>query len=583
MKATRNLLAVLVPALIVASAALVGCGQVNDDSIVATVDGKPITVGYMEAKWAKMVDNDPTIFPDSLSLEEVQDRVIDTLVKKELLVNKAYAEKYIDDEVYQKSYKENRQQKLMELLKNKYIVDKIPEYTEEDFKEHYKYLGQQADSRHIEVDTEEEARRIYEEIQSGELSFHDAVLKYTTHPDRDSGGKMPTIAFGTSIESVENALFNMKIGEVSEPVKIPNGWSLYVLDDIKTVESPPYEQMREQIKKRLETRSLRTIGEAFGQEILDRYGFEFHWDVALEVIPLLPDDMTPSQLQNPPIHEKPILKLSDEQKEMVLWEIEGEKYTLADWSDIYDALSIYERPTKAARARGIYYKVRRDMTNRVLPREAENLGLDEDPEFLVTMKEYEEQNCIGAVRRMLVDKPINITEQDARKFYEENPLLYTRRFAVICKQLVTNTEEEIQEAWTRVQAGEPFDSIGADLSITWPKSWMTSYFTPDSIANPENEVYRQVLRLEEVGDITPPFPYQSYWAIYQMVENSPPTLLPYEEVSARANREAFQSASAARLESLLVVWRNEAVVEIDEDVLRKTQKGEAANPLRQLY
>jgi len=583
MVAKRGMFAILVPALAALGLTLAGCGRVTDDSVVATVNGTPIKVGYLEAKWAKMVANDPTLFPDSLKLEEVQDKVLETLIKKELLVDKARKEGYVDDETYQKAYKSQLNYRLIELLKNKEIVDKIPKFTDEQIHDQYKYLGHQADARHIEVDTEEEAEDIYGKIKAGEMSFNDAVLEYSTNQDRTSGGKMPKIAFGTSVESVENAIFHMKEGEISEPIKVPNGYAILILDKMTVQDPPPYEQVKDQVKKRLEVRAMRSIGDAHGQKVLKKYGFKFHWDVAAEIVPLMPDDMTPSQLKNPPKFEKPILKFTDEQKAKVLYEIEGEKHTLGDFSDTYDEMSIYERPTKASHINGIFNKIKHDMINRVMPKEARSQNLEKDPDLIVKMKEFEEQNCIGAVKRMLVDAPLKLSDEDNRTFYEEHPLLYTRKYAMICKQLITNTEDDIRKAYSRVENGESFDSVGADLSLTWPKKWQTDWFTPDSIVYPDNEVFRQVLHLKKEGEYTPPFTYQGYWAVFQMVKQSDPVLLPYDEVKDRVRKEAFESASSARLESLLTVWKGDAEVVINEKVLRKTHKGEAPNPLREKY
>ncbi|MBC8366783.1 peptidyl-prolyl cis-trans isomerase [bacterium] len=581
MKATRNLLAVIILAL--TATIMLGCGQVKDDSVVATVNDLPITVGYMQAKWAKMAENDAALFPDSLSLEEIQDKVLDTLIKKELIVSKAHEEGYISDEVYVNAYNSHLDYRLIELLKNQEIVDKLPEFSEEEIQDHYQYIGKIASARHIEVDGEQEAADIRAKIEAGEMSFHDAILEYSTNQDRFSGGKMQQVSFGVSVVSVENALFHMEEGQMSQPVKVPNGWALLYLDEMTVQEAPPFEQVRDQIVKRLEVRALRSIGDAHGSDVLKKYGFKFHWDVAAEIIDLMPDDLVPSQLNDPPVFEKPILKFSDEQKQMVLYEIEGEKHTLAEFSDEYDELSIYERPNKGSRSKGIYNKVRRQMINYVMPLEARSRGMENDPDLVVAMKEYEEQNCIGSVKRMLVDAPMEFGDEQVQAFYEEHPLLYTRKYAVICKQLVTNTEDDIREAYRRLEAGAEFDSVGADFAITWPQSWTTEWFTPDSLTSPDHEVFRQVLRLENVNDYTPPFEYQGYWAVYQMVQESDPVLLPLEDVYQRARSEAFESASSARLESLLIQWRDEAEVVIHEKVLRKVQKGEAPNPNRDKY
>ena len=387
-----------------------GCGSRGDD-VVASVNGTPITLEYLESKWARMYQNDPTLFADSLSLEEKQDKVLETLIKKELIVQQAKKLGLLDNETFQTAYKGQYDYKIIELLRNREIADKVPEFSEEDCRAHYKWLGYEAEARHLDVDDEATAREIVRRIRDGELTFHEAVQEYSTNPDRESGGVL-RIGFGGNIESVEEAVFNLEEGEISDAVRTPYGWSIFILDNLKITEPAPFEEVREGIEKRLKTRALRTIGYEHGNKVLDKYGFKFNWDAASRILAYMPDDLTPSQLQNPPQYEKPILKFTDEEKEMVLWELEGKKHTLGEYSDTYDALAIFARPQKAMRAQGIYNAIRREAIGQMMPKEAAALNLAEDPEFQVNMKEFEEQQCISLVKLNVVDKDISITDED---------------------------------------------------------------------------------------------------------------------------------------------------------------------------
>ena len=581
MKPLRRMLPALLLVVLSFAFLAAGCGSKGSD-VVATVNGEPITLEYLESKWVHMFENDPSLFPDSLSLEEKQDKALDTILKKELIVQKAKAIGVLDDEGYQLNYDGQYKYRIIELLRNKEIVDKIPEFTEEQLRDHYQFLGREVEARHLDIDSEEEANDVIGRIRSGDLSFHEAVQEFSTNPDRESGGVL-RIVFGSNIEAIETTLFAMEEGEIADPIRTPYGWSIFILDKTKMTEPEPFENVKPGISKRLKTRSLRTIGYEHGNKVLDKFGFKFNWDASSRILALMPDDMMQSQIQNPPKYEKPILKFSDEDKEMVLWELDDEKHTLGEYSDVYDNLSIYARPQKAMRAQGIYNAIRRDAISRLMPREAEDQKLDEDPEFVVSMKEFEEQQCISAVKRTLIDAKIVITDEDTKVWYEEHPLAYTRMEAIRCKQLVTREEEEILEAETRLAAGESFDDVGRDLSIAFDRAWETDYFTPDSLANPENEVFRQILRLKEIGDVTPVFRYQNFWAMYMLTDILPPSLLPFDEVKGKAGEHLFEYNSMALLDSLLTLWRGESEVIIHEKVLRNARMGELTNPNRQEF
>lgn len=581
MKPLRRMLPALLLVVLSIAFLAAGCGSKGSD-VVATVNGEPITLEYLESKWVRMFENDSSLFPDSLSLEEKQDKALDTVLKKELIIQKAHAIGVLDDEGFQANYDGQYNYRIIELLRNKEIVDKIPEFTEEQLRDHYQYLGREVEARHLDMDSEEKADEVIGRIRSGELSFHEAVQEFSTNPDRESGGVL-RIGFGSNIEVVENTLFAMEEGEIADPIRTPYGWSIFILDKTKMTDPAPYEEVRTGIEKRLKTRTMRTIGYEHGNKVLDKFGFKFDWDVSSHVLALMPDDMKQSQLQDPPKHEKPILKFSDEEKEMVLWELDGEKHTLGEYSDTYDNLSIYARPQKAMRVQGIYNAIRRDAISQLMPREAQDMKLDEDPEFVVAMKEFEEQQCISAVKRTLIDAEVVITDEGVKIWYEEHPLAYTRMEAIRCKQLVTREEEEIREAEARLAAGESFDDVGRDLSVAYERAWETDLFTPDSLAHPDNEVFRQILRLNEIGDVTPVFSYQNFWAIYQLTDISPPALLPFDDVKDKARTDLFEYSSMALLDSLLTLWRGESEVLIHEKVLRNAKMGELSNPNRQEF
>ena len=571
--------------MITLSSALIlgGCGGKNADEVVATFNGEPLTLGYLEAKWAKLAQNDPSFAPDpdnAARMDSLRHAVLDVIITKELIVDQAYKRKFIEDETYQGALAGQKDYRLIELLKNREVIAKIPEFTEEDYKSHYSLLGWKVKARHLDVDTEEEAKALVDRLRKGEITFEVAVRDYSISPDRDTGGNLGIVTFGTNIKPVEDTLFAMEQGDISDPIKTTLGFSIFIVDE-KTYEDPPeYGSVRESIINRLKMRAMREAGAANAKEVMDKYKFKFNWDAAQVIFDHMPDDPSPAEVEQARIatQEKPILKLDEKALDMVLYEVEGEKHTLREFSDEFDRLHPLSRPLKQDRLQGIYNWVHRTVVNKLMPKEAILKGLDKDPEFVLIMKEFEEQSCIGAVRRAVVDAGVQITEDDVRKWYEENPKYYTLRPSMRCKQIVNAEEEKAKEAYRRLQAGEPADSVGADLSIFYPDKWLSEFFTPDSTKDASNDAMRYSQRLLKPGDFTPPFVSRGYWGILVLADTQPARLMAFEEAKERAQRDLQEIRSSERLDSLLTVWRGEADIVINEKVLRKAVKGPDPTP-----
>ena len=78
---------------------------------------------------------------------------------------------------------------------------------------------------HILVDTYEEAAELKKRIDNGE-SFERLARKYSKCPSAKRAGALGMFGRGQMVKPFENAAFNLKVGEVSAPVKTQFGWHL---------------------------------------------------------------------------------------------------------------------------------------------------------------------------------------------------------------------------------------------------------------------------------------------------------------------------------------------------------------------
>lgn len=229
--------------------AIAGLASAQDDAVVATVNGQPVTESDLTMA---MTDLDQQFA--QLPEEQRRAAALSAIVEIRLLSALAEEKGLGDDDAFKKRVELLRQR----ALHSAYIEDEIAStVTDEAVRARYDEeiakapAGEEVRARHIIVETKEEADAIIAELDGGG-DFEAIAKEKSTDGAAAQGGDLGYFAKGQMVPAFEEAAFAMEVGSYSkEPVETQFGWHVIKLEDKRSQQPPAFEQVSEQIRSLL--------------------------------------------------------------------------------------------------------------------------------------------------------------------------------------------------------------------------------------------------------------------------------------------------------------------------------------------
>jgi peptidyl-prolyl cis-trans isomerase C len=179
--------------------------------------------------------------------------------------------------------KENLQKdlKLRKLLEDKYGI----EVTEKDAKDYYQKnearfeQPEQVKARHILIKTEKgadqaaldkakkRAEDIAKEAKKSGTDFAKLAEEKSEGPSASRGGDLGFFTRRRMVPEFSEAAFNMKTGEISDPVKTQFGYHVIKVEEKKEAGKVPYDEAKEKIMMQLERQKFRKAMKQFLAEL----------------------------------------------------------------------------------------------------------------------------------------------------------------------------------------------------------------------------------------------------------------------------------------------------------------------------
>lgn len=224
--------------------------------VVATVNGKPIKESQLDFVVKQIGKGDSP---------EIRERVRDMLIDRELLMQEARRSGVAEREDVKFGADNAARSVVIQALLRQEVEAHKP--TEEQIKAEYerevKLSGdKEYKVHHILVDSEGKAKEIIARLDKGE-KFEDLAKGTKDVGSAARGGELDWAPPGAYVKEFSEAMVKLEKGKyTTTPVQSKFGWHVIRLDDVRAIQPPPLEQVRQHIVESLEQRQAQEYVES---------------------------------------------------------------------------------------------------------------------------------------------------------------------------------------------------------------------------------------------------------------------------------------------------------------------------------
>ncbi len=238
---------------------------------IATVNGKPVPKARVDTLLQQAQRAGQQVGP------EMQQQARDQVVLREIFVQEAEKRGVPATADYKAQMELARQSILIRELFDDYrkknpISDAEAQVEYDKFKA--QSTGTEYRARHILVDKEEDAKALIAQLKAG-AKFEDLAKKNSKDTGSgENGGDLDFAKPDSYVAEFGQAMVKLKKGEMTEtPVKTQFGYHIIRLDDTREAAFPPFDDVKAQLKQRLEQAKMQGYQEELRAKAKTDYKF----------------------------------------------------------------------------------------------------------------------------------------------------------------------------------------------------------------------------------------------------------------------------------------------------------------------
>lgn len=409
-----------------------------------------------------------------------------------------------------------------------------------------------------EIDTvaaKMKADSVYNQLIEG-ASFEEMVAEYSDDPSsKDNNGNLGYFERRMMVKEFDEVVFELEVGEISEPVKTNFGYHIITLTDKKDTQpiDSVYSKLKEIFNKQRYQHELNVLIDS----LKEKYDFKIDQE-SLEYFVESSDSLRFGM-----VHPK-----YEEISEKVLFSYAGKTVMIGDFLESANSNSkISAKPMDDINE--VTNAINILVDDLLLKEEAMNLTKS-DPEFAQLMEDYKNGIFIFKLQEEEVWSKVKFDSADVYNYWEKHKENYTWPERISFSEIFSTKDTSIQKYYQMLLDGASFDSLATLYTERRDKKKDGGFYGLQAVDF--NGTYEEANKIPEVGQYTEPFNFGGGFVILKLEQREPAREKTFEEAKAEVSGE-YQEMLSKKLENdYITSLKNRYEPEYDYDELENAFK-----------
>ncbi len=476
----------------------------DTSQIIASIGNKNITFSTFLARY-----EDYLIYTGIRDNQQARFAILNNMINEVLLRNYDDNSAILSNPEYIKELEWSKNEAALAFLKDREVYAKITA-SEDDLRQAYVRSKTDVSVRHLYASTEKEADNLYSLAKIG-VSFEELAKQcFTDTLLKNNGGYLGYIKWGETDPDFENVAYSLKIGEISEPIKTAQGYSIIKVEnkihDPFLTESG-FVNMRHKLERAVKISKKIPSEAAYLKKIFNRSQVKFNDKAMAAVL----DDLKKPDYENVNNLEfnnssgkifKDCVKFKD--KTYSQKEIETKLFKVPKYNrDLLIDVNLLKNAVTGLIMQDVLLKI------------AHEKGYDSISYVIKTAKDLEDNIFLNYKKNEIYDL-VPVSDSEIVKYYNDNIDFYKSEREMNAQEIVVGSDSLARDLKNKIENGEDFGNLADKYSL---RKWSAAKkgvmgFSPVSVFGD----MKDTLWDSPVGKVFGPIKFDNYYGIFRVLD-----------------------------------------------------------------
>lgn len=477
------------------------------------------TVGSTEIKESEFIER----YEDYLIRTGVKDNILSRKEVINSMVTEVLLEQFDDNsrieknDEYQRELKWIKKQAVLGFLKDREVYRNI-KVSDEEVRKAFLQSNQKLAARHLYAKTEEEINNLAELLKIG-VDFNTlAKQTFTDSTLRNNGGYIGYFSWGDMDPAFEEKAYSLKVGEISDPVKTEQGYSIIKLEDKVTrplITENEFLNKKEKFAQILRIKKKKPAEKEFINKVVDFNEIKFNDNL----VDQLWKELEASVKNNS-------RNLENNSTDGIVVSYKKKQYK---FSDIKDRL--FEIPNYHFKNINSKKKLKTALKGLILQESllklAEEKGFDKS-EYVTKKLSNMKTNLLMKYKISEIMANSIIDDSLVYNFYKDNPDFFSTHDELNVQEILVDNLELAKEVKNKINGGAKFETLAKKYSIrkqSAEKGGIIGFMPTKNFGR-----FKRTFSNAKLKELIGPLELNSYYGLFRVIGKKKSEIIEFQKV-----------------------------------------------------